>query len=397
MIASQKIGKSYMGALGYNLRKLDSPDPKRRAELLATNFSSMDMQIIKREVELVRMLRPSLNRYVYHTSLNFSPEEAAELDNENLLSIAHRYMEGMGFTNNQHMIFRHYDAEHPHIHLLLNRISFDGSVVSDSNNFKRSEALLRKLEREYNLLPVEQSSYVAVDHKSKVSVYQTNKTFSRAPKKDEIEMAIRRGEPSEKMLLQEKLSLILKQRDLSMPNFVQQCEDNNIFLLFNLQSTGRVSGITYFLGDFKAKGQALGSKFKWTELLKTLNYEQIRDSAAVSEANRRTGAIYGDTAEQQSGTEIAARSRKGNAEPVSGNGQDTGNGNADRTTAIGDGKANEGDSSGAPQRDTDAAHPVRPAADHEYDNAGYPDRIQISDDVDDEQVYGRERKRGRGR
>ncbi|MCC8409073.1 relaxase/mobilization nuclease domain-containing protein [Mucilaginibacter sp. UR6-1] len=397
MIASQKIGKSYMGALGYNLRKLDSPDPKRRAELLATNFSSMDMQIIKREVELVRMLRPSLNRYVYHTSLNFSPEEAAELDNEKLLSIAHRYMDGMGFTNNQYMIFRHYDAEHPHIHLLLNRISFDGSVVSDSNNFKRSEALLRKLEREYNLLLVEQSSYVAIEHKSKVSVYQTNRTFSRAPKKDEIEMAIRRGEPSDKMLLQEKLSLILKQRDLSMQDFVQQCEANNIFLLFNQQSTGRVSGITYFYGNFKAKGQALGSKFKWTELLKTLNYEQVRDSAAISEANRRTGAINGDTAEQQGGTRIAARSRKGNDEPVPGNGQDTGNRDADRTKAIGDRKAVDRFENGASQGNTDVAHPVRAAADHEYDNAAYPDRIQISDDVDDEQVYGRERKRGRGR
>ena len=375
MIASQKIGKSYMGALGYNLRKLDSPDPKKRAELLATNFSSMDMQIIKREVELVRMLRPSLNRYVYHTSLNFSPEEAAELDNEKLLSIAHRYMDGMGFTNNQYMIFRHYDAEHPHIHLLLNRISFDGSVVSDSNNFKRSEALLRKLEREYNLLPVEQSSYVAVEHKSKVSLYQTNRTFSRAPKKDEIEMVIRRGKPSDKMLLQEKLTLLLKQRDLSMQDFVQQCEANNIYLLFNQQSTGRVSGITYFDGNFKAKGQALGSKFKWTELLKTLNYEQVRDSAAVSEANRRTGALYGDTAEQQGGTGIAARSRKGNAEPVPGNGQDTGNRDAYGTKANGDGKTIERGSDGTPQGNTDANH----------------------HDVDDEQVYGKERKRGRGR
>ncbi|MBD1362629.1 relaxase/mobilization nuclease domain-containing protein [Mucilaginibacter sp. ZT4R22] len=53
----------------------------------------------------------------------------------------------MGFTDNQYMIFRHHDAGHPHIHLMVNRITFDGNVISDSNYVKRSEALLRKLER----------------------------------------------------------------------------------------------------------------------------------------------------------------------------------------------------------------------------------------------------------
>lgn len=161
MIASQKIGKSFMGALGYNLKKLYHPDINQRAELLYTNFTSLDKNQIKNEVDLLRSLKPELNRYVYHTSLNFSKKEADQLDNEKLLAIAHDYLRGMGFTGNQFLIFRHYDAEHPHVHVLANRICFDGSVVTDSNNYKRSEALVRKLEKQYNLLSVEQSIFKA--------------------------------------------------------------------------------------------------------------------------------------------------------------------------------------------------------------------------------------------
>ena len=119
MIASQKIGKSFMGALNYNLKKLFLADKDRRAELLSTNFSSTDIKGIAREIEMVRSLRPNLSRYVYHTSLNFPKEEQAQLSKGKLLAISRDYLEAMGFSNNQYLIFLHHDAEHPHLHLLL--------------------------------------------------------------------------------------------------------------------------------------------------------------------------------------------------------------------------------------------------------------------------------------
>ena len=275
MIASQKIGKSFMGALGYNLKKLNHADPSKRAELLDSNFSSLDKKQIAFEVDLLRQLRPGLNKYVYHTSLNFHIDD--QLNNDLLLKIAHQYLEANGFNNNQYLIFRHHDADHPHLHLLVNRITFDGEVVSDSNNFKRSELILRNIEIQYNL----------------VQVSQSKSSQLRAATKNELEKVLRTGKPSGKMLLQEALSDILKQQKLSLPNFIRQTEAKGIHLLFNQQSTGRISGITYFIGDLKITGQKLGNRFKWAELIKQLNYEQIRDSEAISQANGRTRAAYG--------------------------------------------------------------------------------------------------------
>ncbi|WP_377165380.1 relaxase/mobilization nuclease domain-containing protein [Mucilaginibacter terrae] len=284
-----------MNALDYNLRKFKLKDISQRAELLETNFSAMDLSLIKKEINLVRRMRPAVGNYVYHTSLNFSQEENEKLSNDKLLAIASDYLQGMGFTNNQYMIFRHYDAGHPHIHLLANRIKFDGGIVSDSKNYDHSEALSRKLERLHDLKPVTQSKYVAIQTSpNNVKVFPTKSTFRRSPKKDEIEMVLRTGQASHKMLVQEKLSLILNQPKRSMPDFIRQCEAEGVYLLFNQATTGYISGITFFYKDFKAKGQALGSRFKWMEIVKQLDYDQNRDRQSIIEANSRTISKYGD-------------------------------------------------------------------------------------------------------
>ena len=382
MIADQQIGTNFMKALGYNLRKMDLADVKRRPELLETNFTSLRLSNIRKEVNLMKQLRPNLSRYVYHTSLNFSKEENDRLSNEMLVSIAHEYLSALGFTNNQYFIFRHHDAGHPHLHLLVNRICFDGTVVSDSNNYKRSEAVLRRLEYQYNLIPVEQSSYRVIEQDNGIAIKRRSYVADRPPKKDELEMVVRTGRPSDKMVLQEKLKKLLR-NDLTLPGFIIEAERQGIYLLFNQASTGRISGVTYFHGNFKAKGQGLGNRFKWMEILKHINYEQVRDSKAVSKANSRTCAKYG---------------------------QRTVDGNRSHELPGGDAE-NTGFSRGQPSAANEIAVRGRTTREESFEtitNADYlPDRsddidhsyadnqihIQISDDIDDEAILGRNRRR----
>lgn len=227
-------------ALNYNLKKLYHSDPEIREELLATNFASTDPAIIGQEVEMMKSLEPNLSRYVYHTSINFPKED--KLDNSKLLAIAHDYLKESGYTNKQYMIFRHHDADHPHIHLLVNRISFDGTVVSDSNNFKKSEVILRNLEVKYGLTQVQDSK----------------KAETKAVKKGELEMVIRTGKPSDKILLQEKMKALLDRPSLTVTELIRQGQKEGVHFLFNQASTGRITGITYFHEGFKIKGSGFG-------------------------------------------------------------------------------------------------------------------------------------------
>ena len=142
MIAKQSIGSSFMGALNYNLKKMYAKDPSQKAELLDTNFVRLDQHLIKKEVGIMKELNPRLKRNTYHTSLNFSKDE--KISNQKMMEVAQEYMSKMGFDNNGYFIFRHNDSSHPHCHILCLRNRYDGTVVSDSNNFARSEKIVTK-------------------------------------------------------------------------------------------------------------------------------------------------------------------------------------------------------------------------------------------------------------
>ncbi|MBS1524132.1 MAG: relaxase/mobilization nuclease domain-containing protein [Bacteroidetes bacterium] len=386
MIAIQKIGKSFMGAFLYNMNKFYHPDQRLRAELLATNFASLEKGIVRKEVNLVRAMRPNLSRYVYHTSLNFSNEELQSLNNEKLKAIAEDYLFAMGFTNNQYMIFRHYDAGHPHIHLLVNRIGFDGNVISDSNNYRKSEKVLRALEYRYNLKAVEQSKFVAFKPSNGVSFELKNTVrtdqgiviarkqyngVTRRVNRDEIAMMSRKGKVSDKLLLQEVLSQLLGFKPKSVTDFIRIGEKAGVNFLFNQASTGRVSGVTYFFKDFKAKGQALGNQFKWWELIKNVPYNPERDNAAISEANKHTLSKFNLTAPNtQEELSNGKKMRNTNDE------------NQQLDDAIQFLPEVDFDYTPANERSVEAGDNFYPIPD-----------IAISDDIDDEAILGRNRRR----
>lgn len=280
MIAKQKI-HGFVAAFDYNHQKMELKSPKDRAELLDHNFFKYDRQSIMQEISFLQQLRPNLTRDAYHVSLNFAPRD--KLSPQQLSAIGREYLAGMGFNDNAYAIWQHFDADHLHIHVLASRIKYDGSVVSDSNNYQKSESLCRKLEQTYGL-EVVKSSKEAQD---------------RAPSKDELEMIQRTGKLSDRMLIQERVKDALSKAD-SMIDFINRCKQNGIYLIFNeSESTGRVSGITYISVDgFIAKGQKLGNQFKWSNLIKQLKYEQSRDRQAIGETNRDTRERFKDLLNQ---------------------------------------------------------------------------------------------------
>lgn len=268
MIAKQIKGKNFIGAFAYNEKKMNIADENKRAEILGTNLTSLKKRMIDKEIRMIRSLRPNLKKYFYHTALSFHPSE--QIDNATMKEIVHFYMNKSGFDANQYVIFRHHDAEHPHLHLLINRIRFDGTVVSDSNDYKRSERIVREIENEFKLMPN----------------IPSKRALFKAPKKNELEMVLRTKMPSKKMILQKLLKSVLS-KSANIQEFIRACEKEQIHLLFNQASTGRVSGISYIHDGFKFKGQQVGNNFKFSNIAKTLHYEQDADRSAITGANER--------------------------------------------------------------------------------------------------------------
>lgn len=89
-----------------------------------------------------------------HISLNFHPDE--KLNEQKLKDIAADYMDKIGFENQPYLVYQHYDAGHPHIHVVTTNIQLDGSRILLYNIGRNQSTKARlELEKKYNLVKAE--------------------------------------------------------------------------------------------------------------------------------------------------------------------------------------------------------------------------------------------------
>lgn len=266
MTANMIKGKGFGGALRYNLEKVE----KGVAKILDRSFAHDSYKAIMKEMQMVKMLRPNLQKHFYHTSINFPPSE--NLSDKKMKEIGREYLDESGFTQHQFIMFRHHDAVHPHLHILVSRIGYDGKVMSDSNDFAKCEVVLRRLEKRHGL----------------AEVVSSKNAQKRAVTKNEFEMVKRTKTPSNKMRMQS----IIKDALNSDPKptcleFVYHLQSKGVNVLFNQASTGYVSGISYSYRGVTITGSKLGNDFKWAAIKGNIDYHQDRDRTLIEVINAR--------------------------------------------------------------------------------------------------------------
>ena len=146
MIGKQTKGTSFGGCVSYVLKE-------EKSKLLEAVGVEGTPEQMAEQFELQSLLNDKVKNIVGHTSLNFSPEDSERLkyDDELMLQIAHDYMKLMGIENTQYIIARHIDREHPHCHIVFNRVDNDGKTISDKNDFRRNEKVCKMLTAKYRL------------------------------------------------------------------------------------------------------------------------------------------------------------------------------------------------------------------------------------------------------
>lgn len=146
MMAKITKGSAFAGAVKYIF------DPKKQTELLAAEGVRLkNVESVARSFEAQRQLNTKVTRPVGHISLDFSAQDHQRLDNATMIAIAREYMERMGIRDTQFVIGRHHDREHPHIHLLYNRVDNNGRTISDQHDRTRSTKICRELTEKHGL------------------------------------------------------------------------------------------------------------------------------------------------------------------------------------------------------------------------------------------------------
>lgn len=155
MVARITFGKNIAGVLLYNKLKVDAGQAEA---LLCHNLPLMPVDGRVDTVRLSEAFRPllehpraGLGKPVFHASLNPHPDD--RLDDFQLLEIAHRYMEEMGYGDQPYVVFRHRDIDREHLHIVSSRIKPDGRAVDYYRYKERSVKATQRIERDFSLHP----------------------------------------------------------------------------------------------------------------------------------------------------------------------------------------------------------------------------------------------------
>ncbi|WP_088891264.1 relaxase/mobilization nuclease domain-containing protein [Leptolyngbya ohadii] len=269
MIGKQEKGRSFRGCLRYVLEK-------KGAQFLGGSMLGESVDELTAEFNAIRRLRPGLEVAVYHAMLALPAHERQSDDR--WLAIAHDYLNRMGFGNCQYIVVRHTDEEHDHVHLVVSRIQIpDAQTVSDSQDYVRSENVIRELERIYNLEPVT-PSYEQIDRAPTTGEIRK---FEKQQRQFEEGSRDKPPDPCIRLVLQSMVKH-LSQQKLTMPQFIEQMQARGVEIRVGL-TKGQELGITYGFGSQHYSGTQLGRGYTFQGLQKyqEIDYEPERDDAAI--------------------------------------------------------------------------------------------------------------------
>lgn len=117
---------------------------------LFTNLAGRNISELSLEIAAYRSQRPRLKKAGVHLILSHSPEQR-ELTIEDWREGLDIALKEFGAETAPYAAWLHTEKAHKHIHVFFLRIRHDGSVVSDSNSYRKAECAARRIEQHLGL------------------------------------------------------------------------------------------------------------------------------------------------------------------------------------------------------------------------------------------------------
>ena len=225
-------------------------DMEKNAELIdSEGIRIRDNASIVESFDAQAQIRPQVTNKVGHIALSFSPEDRERCTNELLVRVAQEYMQRMGIANTQYIVVRHHDHEHPHVHLIYNRVNNEGTTISDSHQRDKNRKVCKELTVKYGL-------YIAPGKE------QVNRKRLRQPDKSKYAIydALKIALPH--CTNWQDLQSALSEQDIS-------CE-----FVYRGQ-TGDIQGIVFILNGYRFTGSKIDRQYSYSKINKTLQQNQL--------------------------------------------------------------------------------------------------------------------------
>ena len=295
MMAKITKGCNFGGAVRYVTQ-----DEKDARLLDSKGVLTTDRQSIINSFRLQSQLRPDVKMMVGHISLDFSKENVDKVDDNLMQKVADDYMRKMHIQNTQYILVRHFDREHPHCHIVFNRIDNNGHLISDKNDRVRSAKICKELTAKYGL--------------------------HMAQGKDHVHRERLRGADAVKYQIYDALEAIVP-RCKNWKELEAALKKQGISMAFTYRGTTTdIQGITFEKDGLHFNGSKIDRKYSFSKISAELSKNtKIVNHQAQSGGRNSNGYQYQDgrydtgRRQSQSGGNDARH-----VQPKSGNGHSTG-------------------------------------------------------------------------
>ena len=175
-------------------------------------------------------------------------EDGQKLEKKRLKEMTERFLKEMRLKERQAVAFVHRDKEHVHVHLYVNRISFEGKTYNDSFIGKRSQQMAERVARQMNLTTVREVQ--------QEKLYRMN----------EIRTEIQR--------IHEKV--MAKERPRDFDQYIKSMEENKVKVIPSINRQNQLQGFRFEYKGTNLKGSEVHRSMSMGRIVGQMNFEKER-------------------------------------------------------------------------------------------------------------------------
>jgi hypothetical protein len=239
MISKVITGKSFKGLCAYLCK-----DQARALVIGSGGVRDYDYRLMALDFERQRGLNSNLKSPALHIILSYYSGEI--VSDEMMTKIAKEYMEGVEIQNTQYAIVKHSDRNHPHTHLIINRVDNHGRTIKDNWLGLRGKKMSQQLTNKYGLIQADKKTL------DRTNLERLNEYEATRYKIYEV--------------IQNKLP-----KCKSLDELKDRLGKQKIELLYKYKGkTNEVQGVSFQVGNYKFKGSEIDRQFSIRNLKKAI-------------------------------------------------------------------------------------------------------------------------------
>lgn len=245
MIGKVKTGKSFGGCIRYNLERQEA------TILHADGIRTGCIAHIIQDFNMQRKMNPELEQAVGHIVLSWSMHDRDKLTPAAMVERVKEYMQKMKINNTQCLVVQHHDREHPHIHIVYNRVNNEAKTISDQYQWKRNADVCKQLTLKHG--------YYMAEGKA-----QVNRQRLTGADKIKYELYDAISKTATQARTWKELESLLKQQGIG--------------LQYKYKSgTTEVQGISFNKGELKFKGSEIDRSLSYNKLNQRIGQNLIQE------------------------------------------------------------------------------------------------------------------------